>query len=226
VWRLGQARAGYVLAGDPLCVYFSLREDGPVVPHPRVVTVRLHRNRGSTDVIQQHRRIPTFVDLFSGCGGISLGFQEAGFRCLLAVDNDPQAVECYNEHLRSERMRVECARATSARTLTRPTTDAGIDLWTKPDPRKGPTVGEALDDLPPVPNGYQIREIPYSSTPKNSYQRLMRAGINASIEPAGWTASRSVPGSGPDVSAPAAASSRCGPGCVRSRRVPRPPRRP
>lgn len=47
-------------------------------------------------------RTPTIVDLFSGCGGISLGFQRAGFRCLIAVDSDPQAVKCYNQHLRGE----------------------------------------------------------------------------------------------------------------------------
>ena len=47
-------------------------------------------------------RTPTFVDLFSGCGGISLGFRQAGFRCLLAVDSDPYAVKCYNQHLRGE----------------------------------------------------------------------------------------------------------------------------
>jgi DNA (cytosine-5)-methyltransferase 1 len=44
-------------------------------------------------------RAPTFVDLFSGCGGASLGFLEAGFRCLLAVDFDPVAVSCYNANL-------------------------------------------------------------------------------------------------------------------------------
>ncbi len=41
---------------------------------------------------------PTYVDLFSGCGGISLGFREAGFTCLLAVDSDPQAVKVYNHN--------------------------------------------------------------------------------------------------------------------------------
>lgn len=52
---------------------------------------------------KQIPRTPTFVDLFSGCGGLSLGFQQAGFRCLIAVDSDPYAVDCYNQHLRGER---------------------------------------------------------------------------------------------------------------------------
>lgn len=28
----------------------------------------------------------TFIDLFSGCGGMSLGFEMAGFEGLLAID--------------------------------------------------------------------------------------------------------------------------------------------
>jgi DNA (cytosine-5)-methyltransferase 1 len=39
---------------------------------------------------------PTYLDLFSGCGGVSVGFRSAGFRPLLAVDWDKTAVDCYN----------------------------------------------------------------------------------------------------------------------------------
>lgn len=35
------------------------------------------------------------VDLFSGCGGLTLGLKKAGFRILGAVDNDPLAIETY-----------------------------------------------------------------------------------------------------------------------------------
>lgn len=31
-------------------------------------------------------KIPTFIDLFSGCGGLSLGFEMAGFKSILACD--------------------------------------------------------------------------------------------------------------------------------------------
>ncbi len=38
---------------------------------------------------------PTFVDLFSGCGGMSLGFEMAGFQPILAIDNWADALETY-----------------------------------------------------------------------------------------------------------------------------------
>jgi DNA (cytosine-5)-methyltransferase 1 len=39
--------------------------------------------------------LPTVVDLFAGAGGLSDGFTQAGFRVLLAVDRDPEAVKTY-----------------------------------------------------------------------------------------------------------------------------------
>jgi DNA (cytosine-5)-methyltransferase 1 len=42
---------------------------------------------------------PTLVDLYSGCGGASLGFQEAGFRIVAAVDIDHWACETYEKNL-------------------------------------------------------------------------------------------------------------------------------
>src|SRR5579859_6390668 len=39
--------------------------------------------------------MPTAFDLFSGCGGLTLGLKKAGFRLLGAVDNDPLSVETY-----------------------------------------------------------------------------------------------------------------------------------
>jgi DNA (cytosine-5)-methyltransferase 1 len=34
---------------------------------------------------------PTVIDLFSGCGGMSLGFHRAGFDVLAGLDKDPEA---------------------------------------------------------------------------------------------------------------------------------------
>lgn len=38
------------------------------------------------------------VDLFSGCGGLSLGFQNAGVEILASIDNWDKAVELYNSN--------------------------------------------------------------------------------------------------------------------------------
>ena len=35
------------------------------------------------------------IDLFSGCGGLSYGFEQAGFNILLGIDNDATALEAF-----------------------------------------------------------------------------------------------------------------------------------
>jgi DNA (cytosine-5)-methyltransferase 1 len=38
---------------------------------------------------------PTFIDLFCGCGGFSLGMERAQFECLAAIDFNPEAVKVF-----------------------------------------------------------------------------------------------------------------------------------
>ena len=38
---------------------------------------------------------PRVLDLFAGCGGLSLGFQAAGFEVVAAVENDPHAARSH-----------------------------------------------------------------------------------------------------------------------------------
>lgn len=42
---------------------------------------------------------PTFIDLFCGCGGFTLGMLRAGFDCLAAIDFNPQAVATLKANL-------------------------------------------------------------------------------------------------------------------------------
>jgi DNA (cytosine-5)-methyltransferase 1 len=41
---------------------------------------------------------PTVIDLFSGCGGLSLGFRQAGYKVLLGVDHDEAALATYKRN--------------------------------------------------------------------------------------------------------------------------------
>lgn len=40
------------------------------------------------------------VDLFAGCGGLTLGFTMAGFDVLKAYDNWPEAIKCYSQNFK------------------------------------------------------------------------------------------------------------------------------
>ena len=50
-------------------------------------------------------RLPIFIDLFAGCGGLSLGFEQAGFKCILAIDKEQEMVDTYN-HNREDKVAV------------------------------------------------------------------------------------------------------------------------
>ncbi len=43
----------------------------------------------------QNTNAPTFIDLFCGCGGLALGFEQAGFRSVYAVDEEDYCCETY-----------------------------------------------------------------------------------------------------------------------------------
>ncbi|WP_414661072.1 DNA cytosine methyltransferase [Horticoccus sp. 23ND18S-11] len=45
---------------------------------------------------------PTFIDLFSGCGGFTLGMLRAGFDCLAAVDFNGAAIETLRANLQAK----------------------------------------------------------------------------------------------------------------------------
>src|SRR5438105_1308525 len=41
---------------------------------------------------------PTYIDLFAGCGGLSLGLEASGFRLALAVEKSEMAAETYHHN--------------------------------------------------------------------------------------------------------------------------------
>ncbi len=46
-------------------------------------------------------KAPTFIDLFCGCGGFTLGMQRAGFRCLAAIDSNSEAIDVFSANFPS-----------------------------------------------------------------------------------------------------------------------------
>lgn len=46
----------------------------------------------SESAAPQEAKAPTFIDLFCGCGGFTLGMRRAGFECLAAIDYDKHAI--------------------------------------------------------------------------------------------------------------------------------------
>ena len=57
---------------------------------------------GVTEQMRDTQEVPSFVDLFSGVGGLSLGLQRAGWRPVAAIDHWKDAVHSYNANLADE----------------------------------------------------------------------------------------------------------------------------
>lgn len=55
----------------------------------------------SKEIIKNHenKKLPKIIDLFSGCGGLSLGFRLSGFPILAGFDNWKCAIDTYNANL-------------------------------------------------------------------------------------------------------------------------------
>ena len=75
-------------------------------------------NRTATD----NSTLLTVADLFAGAGGLSLGFERAGFRTLWAADRSPAAVETFRRNLKGK---AECVETESDTHCPRPTVIIG-----------------------------------------------------------------------------------------------------
>lgn len=81
---------------------------------------RFHRRAEAARV--EEANDPTFVDLFSGAGGLSAGFTKAGFRCLMTLDSDPVALKTYrvnHPELSDDRILCEDIRSLELRDVRR-----------------------------------------------------------------------------------------------------------
>lgn len=56
-----------------------------------------NKNRMNSDKTTQNSLL--YADLFSGCGGMSLGFEQAGFECVGAIDQDENAAQTYASNI-------------------------------------------------------------------------------------------------------------------------------
>jgi DNA (cytosine-5)-methyltransferase 1 len=56
------------------------------------------RDDGEVPVSDKAGQRPIAIDLFAGAGGISLGVEQAGYRTVFAIDNDPVAVATLNQN--------------------------------------------------------------------------------------------------------------------------------
>lgn len=103
--ELAEVRSGFTLGGDGeaaatdgdvQCEERALAADAPECD--RCISPLFCRRYRDT-VSDRYPSIvsdsPTFVELFCGTGGLSLGFEQAGFAPLLALDNDANAIETY-----------------------------------------------------------------------------------------------------------------------------------
>lgn len=82
----------------------------------------------------------TFLDLFCGCGGFSLGMERAGFRCVAAIDYNPEAVATFRENfpqLGDERARCEDLTRFHPEQLARLIGEETVDVITGGPPCQG-----------------------------------------------------------------------------------------
>ena len=74
------------------------------------------------------RQKPTCVDLFCGAGGLSKGFEDAGFEVLLGVDHDKASIETFNKNHSSKCGTVQDLNSTPAPEICRNINNQKIDV--------------------------------------------------------------------------------------------------
>jgi DNA (cytosine-5)-methyltransferase 1 len=119
----------------------------------------VHANAARTESFKQwvaRQRRPLAIDLFSGCGGLSVGLEQAGYAVVLSIDNDPWALETHRHNL--------------------PGAAINLDLS---DPDRVEVLLRLLDGLPIdlIAGGPPCQ--PFSRAGRSKLRRLVRDGVRA-----------------------------------------------
>jgi DNA (cytosine-5)-methyltransferase 1 len=78
------------------------------------------------------------IDLFSGCGGFSFGFQQAGFNILLGIDNDAIALRTFEKnHTQSTGLNVDLHREESIQEIIQNLNSQKVDVIIAGPPCQG-----------------------------------------------------------------------------------------
>src|SRR5262245_43432889 len=91
----------------------------------------VHANAARTESFRRwvaRQRRPLAIDLFSGCGGLSAGLEQAGFTVVLSVDNDPWALETHRHNLPGAAINLDLADPERVDVLLRLLEGQSIDL--------------------------------------------------------------------------------------------------
>jgi DNA (cytosine-5)-methyltransferase 1 len=87
--------------------------------------------------VKNHKKSLKVLDLFSGAGGLSLGFEQAGFEVVGGVDSDAKSIETYSYNFSSASAVCADLSEVSARQLAREVDGAHIDVVVGGPPCQG-----------------------------------------------------------------------------------------
>lgn len=94
-----------------------------------------------------------FIELFAGCGGLSLGLKSVGFELLVANELSPMAAETYAYNLLNENLQVQAGvrspKLKKVVWLSSQYPQKDLKLRLREDPRKFPLPAEGFSDVAP-----------------------------------------------------------------------------